>query len=250
MSFEMSTFAIGDIHGNLQALDQLLNRIHSDICSDDTVVFLGDYIDRGPRSKDCIDRILEFSSSTKGSVATLLGNHEQWLMRTYDDHTKHSWLLGMEAFETIRSYSTEAETKLKREAEIAGLRLITGHVALPYDLFFRTIPQRHIEFFKGLRPFYQTPEAVCVHGGVNPAIDRVEDQAPDDLIWGNDDFPESYRGNDIVIYGHTCKPEIDDKGWPTPRVKGKTWGLDTICQGVLTALRLPEKMIIQSDRFD
>jgi serine/threonine protein phosphatase 1 len=246
----MSTFAIGDIHGNFQALDQLLNRIDSEICADDTVVFLGDYIDRGPRSKDCVDRILDFSRSTKGSVVTLLGNHEQWLMRTYNDHTKHSWLLGMEAFETIRSYSPEAETKLKRETEKAGLRLIINHVALPYGFFFRAIPKEHIEFFKGLRSFYQTPEAVYVHGGVNPEIDRVEDQEPEDLIWGNDDFPDRYRGHDMVIYGHVCKPEFDSKGWPNPRIKGKTWGLDTICQGVLTALRLPEKMIIQSDRFD
>ncbi len=90
----MSTIAIGDIHGNLRALEDLLNRIIPHICSDDIVVFLGDYIDRGPDSKGCIEAILSFRDSYSGSVATLLGNHEQWLMRTYEDNTSHSWLLG------------------------------------------------------------------------------------------------------------------------------------------------------------
>jgi serine/threonine protein phosphatase 1 len=249
MSFGMSTIAIGDIHGNFQALDHLLNRITPEICSDDTVVFLGDYIDRGSRSKDCIDRILDFKSSTKGSVETLLGNHEQWLMRTYNDYTRHSWLLGMEAFETIKSYSTTAEMNLRREAEKAGPLLITDRVSLPYDFFFRVVPKEHIEFFRGLRAFYQTPEAVYVHGGVNPEIGRLEDQESDDLIWGTDNFPEQYSGLDLVVYGHICEPVIDNKGWPNPRAIARTWGLDTICKGVLTALRLPEKVIIQSDRF-
>lgn len=246
----MSTIAIGDIHGNFQALDNLLSRITSDVSSEDMVVFLGDYIDRGPRSKDCIERIIDFQNNIKGSVVTLLGNHEQWLMRTYKDYTKHSWLLGMEAFETIDSYSTEAKIKLKQEAEKAGLKLITDHVYLPYDLFFEAVPEKHIEFFKNLRSFYRTRDAVCVHGGLSPAVGCLEDQASDHLIWGTDDFPSRYDGSDIVLYGHTGDPVIDKDGWPHPRILGKTCGLDTICKGVLTALKLPGKIIIQSDRFN
>lgn len=199
----MSTIAIGDIHGNFQALDRLLKRISPDICSDDTVVFLGDYIDRGPGSKNCIERILDFQNGAKGIVVTLLGNHEQWFMRTYTDYTKHSWLLGMEAFETIGSYSPAANKLLRREAERAGYRLIADHLALPYDSFFETVPKEHIEFFESLVPYYRTPDAVCVHGGVNPEAGRVEDQKLDDLIWGTDDFPDKYKSKDTVIYGHT-----------------------------------------------
>jgi len=246
----MSTIAIGDIHGNLQALDELLSRIEPDICSDDTVVFLGDYIDRGLRSKDCIERILDFQSKAKGIIVTLLGNHEQWFMRTYKDYTKHSWLLGMEAFETIESYSRPANTILRQEAKKSEYRLIADHMALPYGIFFDTVPKEHIEFFKNLIPYHRTPDAVCVHGGLNPEVGRVEDQESDGLIWGTDDFPDRYDGQDIVIYGHAGNPIIDKDGWPHPRIVGKTYGIDTICEGVLTALKLPENIIIQSDRFN
>ncbi len=245
----MSTIAIGDIHGNFQALDDLLNKIAPDIRSEDTVVFLGDYIDRGLKSRDCIERILDLQKSAKGSVVTLLGNHEQWFMRTYNDYTKHSWLLGMEAFETIESYSNAVKILLREKAEGAELGLITERISLPYHALFEIVPKEHIEFFKNLKPSYRTRDAVCVHGGLDPAAGRVENQEPDDLIWGTDRFPDQYDGPDIVIYGHASNPVIDKDGWPHPRIAGKTYGIDTICQGVLTALRLPDGRIVQSDRF-
>jgi serine/threonine protein phosphatase 1 len=91
----MATIAIGDIHGNLRALDDLLGRVRDDITLSDTVVFLGDYIDRGPDSKGCIDRILDFRREIIGEVVCLRGNHEDWLLRTMDDYTRHSWLMGI-----------------------------------------------------------------------------------------------------------------------------------------------------------
>lgn len=54
----MSTIVIGDVHCNFRALDNILKRIAPNICAEETVVFLGDYIDRGPNSKDCIERIV------------------------------------------------------------------------------------------------------------------------------------------------------------------------------------------------
>lgn len=245
----MSTIAIGDIHGQYRALDDLLSRITPDICAQDTIVFLGDYIDRGPNSRECVERILAFRSIARGHVVTLLGNHEEWLLRTYGDYTKHSWLLGMEAFETVRSYSPAAAITLRHEAEEAGLRLITDHAPLPYEIFFDSVPKEQIEFFKNLRTFYRTPDAVCVHGGLNPEAGPVENQQPDDLIWGTDRFPDRYDGDDIVLYGHTGNPAVDKEGWPHPRIVGKTCGIDTISKGVLTALRLPENTVVQSDKY-
>lgn len=113
----MSTIAIGDIHGNLAALDDLLNRITMEISADDTVVFLGDYIDRGPDARGCIQRIIDFRRAGKGRVVTLLGNHDEWLLRTHEDYTRHSWLLGMEGFQTVESYSASAASRLREEAE-------------------------------------------------------------------------------------------------------------------------------------
>jgi serine/threonine protein phosphatase 1 len=72
----MATIAIGDIHGNIAALDDLLDQVARDLTASDEVVFLGDYIDRGPASKACIDRILDFRSHSAARVVTLLGNHE------------------------------------------------------------------------------------------------------------------------------------------------------------------------------
>lgn len=246
----MSTIAIGDVHGNFPALDDLLQRITPHISMEDTVVFLGDYIDRGPDSKDCIESIISFQNNARGRVITLLGNHEQWLVRTYEDHTSHSWLLGMEAFETIRSYSPYAEERLRKEAEREGLRLVMERVSLPYEIFFETVPKEHIRFLKNLRIFCRTPDAVCVHGGLSPEGGCVEEQLCDDLIWGTDDFPERYEGRDLVLYGHTGNPVMDDNGSPHPRIVGRTYGIDTISKGVLTALKLPENIILQSDRFD
>src|SRR5579872_6140200 len=99
----MAVIAVGDIHGNLRALDDLLNRVGAEAGSGDTVVFLGDYVDRGSDSKGCIERILDFRRTTKAGVVGLLGNHEQWMLETSRDFTRHSWMMGMEAMETIQS---------------------------------------------------------------------------------------------------------------------------------------------------
>jgi len=245
----MSTIAIGDIHGNLAALDNLLSRITPEFAAEDTIVFLGDYIDRGPDANGCIQRILDFRLTAKGRVVTLLGNHEEWLLRTYKDHTRHSWLLGMEGFQTVRSYSATAADKLREAAEKAGPRLVLERVPLPYELFFDAMPAEHITFLMSLQTFCRTPDAVCVHGGLDPEGGRVEEQRSEDLLWGTDGFQDRYQGEEFLLYGHTNDFVLDAKSWPHPRVVGRTYCLDTISSGVLTALRLPEGIILQSDRY-
>jgi serine/threonine protein phosphatase 1 len=245
----MSTIAIGDIHGNLRALDDLLNGISEDLRAEDTVVFLGDYIDRGPDSKGCIERIIAFQSEVKANVVALRGNHEEWMLQTYRDYTGHSWIIGMEAFETIRSYSSTVATRLREEAEKLGPGLILQHAALPYEMFFDVVPAGHIAFLKGLKTFWRTADAVCVHGGMDPDGGPVEEQSSEHLVWGTADFAHRYKGEDLILYGHADDPVMDDKGWPHPRVVGRTHGLDTISTGVLTAMRLPDGEVFQSNRF-
>ena len=245
----MATFAIGDIHGNIQALDDLLARITPEIDARDTVVFLGDYIDRGTDSKACIDRILDFRNTAKAEAVSLIGNHEQWMLETYRDHTRHSWILGMEGFSTIRSYSRDAAAKLAHELGKLGARVVLEHIPLPYQAFFEAVPVEHMAFLSSLSTFCRTPDAVCVHGGIDPAGGRAEEQQTESLIWGAAGFPNSYEGSDVIVYGHANNPIIDDAGWPHPRSVGRTYGLDTIGEGVLTALRLPDLAIFQSRRF-
>lgn len=244
----MATIAIGDIHGNFDALDDLLGQVTRDLVAHDVVVFLGDYIDRGQASKACIERVLDLRSRSAGNVVTLLGNHEEWLLRTLRDPTRHSWLLGMEAFETIASYSPAAALRLRRAAEDAGAALLAPGTALPYEAFFSSVPKTHIEFFETLLPYYRTSDALCVHGGLDPRIRTVDHQPVSALVWGTDDFLDSYNGDETVIYGHWNNAVVDSEGWPRPRLRNRTIGIDTISHGVLTALRLPDGKIFQSRR--
>lgn len=245
----MATFAIGDIHGNIRALDDLLARVTPEVDAGDTVVFLGDYIDRGPDSKTCIERILDFRRTANAEVISLLGNHEQWMLETCRNHTRHSWILGMDGLSTIESYSPVAAATLAEELGRLGARVVLEHVPLPYQAFFDAFPAEHTAFPSSLSTFCRTPDAVCVHGGLDPFGGKAEQQMAEKMIWGADGFPDRYHGNDPIIYGHAHNPVIDDTGWPHPRVAGRTYGLDTIEEGVLTAVRLPDAAVFQSRRY-
>jgi len=244
----MATVAIGDIHGNLAALRDLLGKLSGNLGQGDVVVFLGDYIDRGPDSRGCIEAILSFRAHTHAEVVCLQGNHEEWLLETQSDYTRHSWLLGMEGLDTVRSYSPDAEQILRAALGDAGLRLYLGRCSLPYEVFFSAVPASHRAFFKDLAPFFSNDDGFYSHAGVDPGISTMTEQVPDALLWGHAKFPAEYRGEQIVVYGHWNNADVDVNGWPTARIRGNTIGLDTIAHGVLTAIRLPDRRIFQSAR--
>ena len=242
----MATIAIGDIHGHLAPLEDLLRQLRPEVGHGDAVVFLGDYIDRGPDSRRCIDSILEFRAQTRAEVICLLGNHEDWLLRTRDDYTCHSWLLGMSPMETVRSYSPEAEQTLVSARRDAGLQLYVGSCALPYDAFFDAMPAAHRDFFAQLALFAETPDCICTHAGIDPSVPRLADQPRAALVWGHKGFPSGYTGDAVVVYGHRNDAVLDDAGWPSARISGNTIGVDTISHGVLTAVRMPDHRVFQS----
>jgi len=244
----VATIAVGDIHGNRRALDDLLDKIAIDLGPDDTVVFLGDYIDRGADAKGCVDRILEFQKAVPARVVTLLGNHEDWMLRSLADPTRHTWLFNIEAFDTIASYSRQAAVELRSAMVAVGPRLLTERVELPYDLFFSSVPEAHLGFFRALRTHVRTPDALCVHAGLDPEIPDLERQPRNAFLWGTDDFVEMYRGPEVVVYGHWGDAVVDATGWPVPRIGTHTIGIDTIAHGVLTAVRLPGPAVLQSSR--
>src|SRR6266496_2575964 len=163
----MATIAIGDIHGNAAALNELLGQITCNVRDEDTVVFLGDYIDDGGNSKACVDAILAFRREVRANVVCLCRNHEDWLLRTLHDHCRHSWLLGMGAFDTIRSYSTGATQALREAVENAGPELLLAHSPLPYSVSFESIPDDHLRFLENLALYCLTADCLCVHGGLN-----------------------------------------------------------------------------------
>ncbi len=241
----MSTFAIGDIHGLARALQQVLARIRPCIDSGDTVVFLGDYIDRGPDSKGCIDQIIEFAHDLPAPVVTLLGNHEQWLLRTRRDYTDHSWLFGMEGFTTITSYSPSAAEELRAHVRTAGVELYTGKVPLPYELLFDAMPQSHLQFLDGLARYHRSPDAFCSHGGCDPAAGPLDGQSENDLVWGSRAFLKSFDGPDFIVYGHWGNAQAGEGGGWLPARTPFTLGIDTSAHGVVTAVRLPDMEVFQ-----
>lgn len=247
----MATIAIGDIHGNLAALTDLLDQLLPDAVEGDVVVFLGDYVDRGPDAKGCIDAILAFEDRGPARVVALCGNHEDWMLRTMRDPTRHSWFLGMQPLDTIRSYSLEAEGALRKAAGQVGLQLFIGSCELPYHLFFDAMPSGHRAFFKSLLTHYQTPDCICVHAGVHPSFPATDPQfhPRDSLFWGVREFPDAYAGTEVVVYGHHDNAELAADGWPMPKIVGRTVGIDTISHGVLTAMRFPDRRLYQSARY-
>ena len=244
----MATLAIGDVHGQLPQLVDVLGQLVPMLRDDDTVVFLGDYIDRGPDTRGCVDAILQFRDDSPADVVCLLGNHEDWMLRTLGDHSRHSWLLGMEAFETIASYSPEAAHALRGAAKHAGLALYTDHVTLPYEWFFDCLPTAHRQFFETLRVYHRTDDCLCSHAGLDPAIADPASQSRRAWIWGEGMFPLAYRGDETLVYGHRNNAVIGADGWPRPAVHGRAIGIDTIAHGVLTAIRLPDGQLVQSAR--
>jgi serine/threonine protein phosphatase 1 len=244
----MATIAVGDVHGQLPQLADVLGQLAPTLGNGDTVVFLGDYIDRGPDTRGCVDAILQFRNEVSADVVGLLGNHEDWMVRTLGDHSHHAWLLGMDAFETIASYSAEAAHELRAAAKHAGLSLYTDTVTLPYERFFDCLPAAHRQFFETLRVYHRTDDCLCSHAGLDPAIADPASQSRRAWIWGEGMFPLAYRGDETLVYGHRNNAVIDAHGWPQPAVHGRAIGIDTIAHGVLTAIRLPGGHVVQSAR--
>lgn len=211
-------------------------------------MFLGDYIDRGPDAQGVLERLVALRASPPCDVRFLLGNHEEWMLKTLHDHTSHSWLVGMEAITTIASYSRLAALQMLAAAREAGLRIYSGRVALPYDRFFNLVPAAHLDLLGSLWTFVRTDDVICVHGGVPVDNTPLDHAAQSDLVWGATGFPDTYSGPENVVYGHWNDCPIGGDDWPTIRVTGRAYGIDTISRGVLTALRFPDLKVFQSRR--
>jgi serine/threonine protein phosphatase 1 len=202
-------FAIGDIHGCLDKLRKLLGLIDVD-WENDTVVFMGDYIDRGPDSKRVVDYVLELRKKHE-QVVCLKGNHE-WMFLNYLDHREEHIYLTNGGRDTLQSYGIS-----------------------PYEQDRKAkLPPKHLQFFETLLPCYETENYVFAHAGVRPGI-PMGLQDPYDLIWIRHEFFLSDHGlKKTVVFGHT-----PFKG--EPFVGEKMIGIDTgaVYGGMLTCLELP-----------
>lgn len=210
-------FVFGDIHGYLDKLKELMEKVIREASPDDTFVFLGDYIDRGPDSKGVVDLLIHFSKSWERSVF-LKGNHEDMLLdyAGLSGHHGESYLQNG-ARTTFQSYN--------------GLE---------------NIPQNHFAFFRKLESLHVCEEYpyIFVHAGLKPQV-PIEEQNEVDLFWIRRpfiDYDGDWEDSRKVIYGHTPA-----RGG-LPRIDDNKIGIDTgvAYGGPLTAIKLPGEKIFQS----
>lgn len=193
-------YAVGDIHGRVDLLNELLARIDGDIARRPTVrpvyVFLGDYIDRGPSSRETIDRLIEHRG-THESVF-LKGNHELIAIRCLTDPGLFDQWLRLGGSETLKSYGAAPESLA------SGKRIVELQAA-----FHNALPPAHLRFFRDMQSSYTCGDFFFAHAGVKPGVDlsRQKDQ---DLLWIRGEFLSSKDDfGKIVIHGHTPISEVE-----------------------------------------
>ena len=202
-------FIVGDIHGCLDMLKKLIDKIKWDP-DKDKLIFIGDYIDRGEDSKDVVDFILKLKEGSS-LVECLLGNHEKMFLDYMSGDDLESSIMNG-GISTIRSYNKSRQNE--------------------NDLF---IPQSHIDFFHSLLAMIELEEYYIVHAGFRPRV-KIEDQNVNDMIWIRDEFIYGdYDFGKVVIFGHTP--------FNTPFIASNKIGIDTgaVFGNRLTCLELPEK---------
>lgn len=223
-------YAIGDVHGRSDLLSRLLGYIEVDLrerpVEQALTVFVGDYIDRGPHSRDVIDLLLHWRESN--DAVFLRGNHETFLPRflsdpkTLDEWRKYGGL------ETLLSYGLQPSINPdKAEQERLAHQLASS------------LPKEHFHFLESLEPFYSCGDFFFVHAGIRPDI-PIDEQAEEDLFWIREEFlayeqPFEY----FIVHGHTPVEAID--------LRSNRINIDTgaFATGCLTCVVIEDSVIAQ-----
>lgn len=200
-------FAVGDIHGCFEKLNALMDMLDIDY-EKDTLLFVGDYIDRGPRSKEVVDFMIDLDRRHNRTVF-LKGNHE-FLLERYLEGAESQMFLANGGDATLESYNRNAGGK-KGEP----------------------IPPDHLAFFNKLSHYYETNDYIFVHGGLKPQVPLAKQQEWD-MLWIRDEFIYSdYDFGKQVVFGHTPFRE--------PLILDNKIGIDTgaVYGNKLTCVELP-----------
>ena len=202
--------AIGDIHGCLTALDALLASL--DLGPQDRLVFLGDYVDRGPNTRGVIERLLELEKQKRHIF--LRGNHEEWMLKArVDREWLHSWW-EVGGQETVESY---------------GARTL------------KDIPRAHWAFLERTKLFFESEGHIFVHGA--SATEPLEETGAYWLLWRRIYDIEPHPSGKRVIVGHTSQKN----GLPLDRDFAVC--IDTFAHGDgwLTALEVSSDQVFQAN---
>lgn len=216
-------YAIGDVHGCRSELELLLQRITDDISGAGGpahLVFLGDYVDRGPDSAGVLGRLVDGPlPGTRHSF--LMGNHEEAMLSVLDGEleTLPGWLR-YGGVETLESYGIARTDILRLGSDLPR------HIR-------EVIPRAHIDFLRACEDYVEAGDYLFVHAGIRPGISLAE-QEPSDLRWIRSGFVDDDQTDHgvLVVHGHTITDE--------PETKPNRIGIDTGCyrSGRLTALVL------------
>lgn len=215
-AFDEVVFAVGDIHGRLDLLDTLLRKIQQRIEQQQRrasfplrgrLVFLGDYVDRGPDSRGVIDRLISLELPDV-DIVCLKGNHEAVLLDVLERPDRMGAWCRHGGAATLRAYGIDVDENAAPEAlEDARERLVAA------------MPASHRAFLRGLPSFYSHGRLFFVHAGVDP--DRpIAAQDDAQYLWIREPFLHSRKPLEaVVVHGHTPQ---DAPSWDGRRI-----GLDT-----------------------
>ncbi|MEL4377045.1 metallophosphoesterase [Brucella cytisi] len=193
-------YAIGDVHGRLDLLRDMHRLIRADLdhrpAHDWRIIHLGDYIDRGPSSREVLDFLIDVSHRDE-RVISLLGNHDDGFL-TYLATGDVAGIFALHGgIDTARSYSVEIDFT---DADSAH----QGHAAL-----VKTVPQNHIDFIRAMPRSVAFGEFFFCHAGINPAV-PLDAQDPEELIWIRTAFLKwTELFEKVIIHGHTPQSAID-----------------------------------------
>jgi serine/threonine protein phosphatase 1 len=221
----MRVYAIGDVHGR----DDLLEEVHGQITADRAarptpdcrIVHIGDYVDRGPDTADVIERLSLFQRADPSAVF-LRGNHEEMLLEFLNDPAAGGLnFVSNGGLATMASYGVDVDRLYdKRDLVEAGQRLV------------ELMPAEHRAFVDALQLSTGIGDYFFCHAGVRPGV-RLDRQSADDLTWIREPFLD-YAGEfeAVIVHGHTPAPE--------PEVRSNRINIDTgaVFTGRLTCLVL------------
>lgn len=211
--------AISDIHGCLDEFNLLLTKVNYDP-SNDKLVLLGDYVDRGPSSRGVVEQVQAFKEIW--NVTVLRGNHDQMMYDAIvkDTETFNARWIRNGARQTLESYCGAdffgGDMTRERYDEAKA------HIKKHY--------QQHLEFLGSLELYHETNEHIFVHAGINPEHDDWRNQPQDDFIWIREPFFERRTGlRQQVVFGHTPVVYLHESAdiWFSPA--GDKIGIDGGC---------------------
>jgi serine/threonine protein phosphatase 1 len=234
----MKTFVIGDVHARRSQLDALLNLIPFDE-KEDTLVFLGDLVDRGEDAPGVVEDVIALHKKNPERVICLRGNHEQMLLNCVELGHGLWFTSAAGGFSTFEQYTNTPFNINNGDEYEAALKLIS-----------EKIPQEHLDFFRSCPLFYEDDYALYVHAGLENGK-HPKDCDETVLMWSrNTDFFKNYRGKPC-IFGHTPTiflPFLGRIGRHGIYISHNAIGIDTGHDGYspLTCLQLPDFYLYQT----